>query len=88
FTRSPLTLPILVRALILRCSTRSLETMTSSYWTPNRNELVGKLVRRFAFDFDAVSNAFRNHLQREGVNLKSEETAPAALRKVYASLDR
>ncbi|CAN0079339.1 unnamed protein product [Ectocarpus sp. 12 AP-2014] len=62
--------------------------MTSSYWTPNRNELVGKLVRRFAFDFDAVSNAFRNHLQREGVNLKSEETTPAALRKVYASLDR
>ncbi|CAN0570825.1 unnamed protein product, partial [Ectocarpus sp. 12 AP-2014] len=50
--------------------------------------MVEKLVRRFAFDFDAVSNAFRNHLQREGVDLKSEETAPAALRKVYASLDR
>ncbi|CBN75437.1 hypothetical protein Esi_0099_0036 [Ectocarpus siliculosus] len=62
--------------------------MISSCWTPDRNELVGKLVRRFAFDFDAVSNAFRNHLQREGVDFKSEETAPAALRKVYASLDR
>ncbi|CAM9422413.1 unnamed protein product [Pylaiella littoralis] len=64
-------------------------TMPKTFsWTLDRNELVGKLVRRHAFDFDAVSRTFRQHLKCEGVDFNSESTSPAALRKVFASSDR
>ncbi|CAM9924102.1 unnamed protein product, partial [Hapterophycus canaliculatus] len=43
---------------------------------------------RLAFDFDAVSNAFRDHLKSEGVDFRANATNPTSLRKVFASLDR
>ncbi|CAM9932325.1 unnamed protein product [Scytosiphon promiscuus] len=63
--------------------------MTTQFcWTSERQELVGKLVRRFAFDFDAVSNAFRDHLTSEGVDFSPNAMNPRSLRKVFAALDR